>query len=310
MLSKAAKGEPATPTGAQAKLLMLSLDSLDENPHQPRKNIEAGPLNELMEAIRRSHGLLQPIVVSAVAGGRYIIVAGHRRVEAYRRLRDTAPENEKADWSRIPAVPKAADSEGALASMAYSENAHRVDLNAVEDAAAISQLFERKIVATLEEAAALINKPLAHVRRMRALGEAAELIRSAVHPGLRVATGADADGKEVTETRKLSLVGALAFVRFEKHLRSTLDARKAAARLEATLRRALRDGWSDVRVETFVAEVQSGKVKSDAAVAETEAVANPVLKQTKQRLTVDITRLGELSAAEKATLRELFKSFL
>src|SRR5579862_9921692 len=55
---------------------------------------QVGRIEELMDSIRRV-GLLQPIIVRPVPGF-FEVVAGHRRLEACRRLR----------WKQIPAIVK------------------------------------------------------------------------------------------------------------------------------------------------------------------------------------------------------------
>jgi ParB family transcriptional regulator, chromosome partitioning protein len=69
----------------------LPLDQLEACPWQPRIHMDPELLQQLVATIRHQ-GLLQPITVrklsggAAVGGARYQIVAGHRRVEAVRRL--------------------------------------------------------------------------------------------------------------------------------------------------------------------------------------------------------------------------------
>src|SRR6267143_1705187 len=61
----------------------IALNLLDQNPHQPRSQMDEGALVELTASIR-DHGLLQPITVRKV-GTRYQVIAGHRRLAAFRR---------------------------------------------------------------------------------------------------------------------------------------------------------------------------------------------------------------------------------
>src|SRR5713101_4697366 len=84
----------------------IALNLLDQNPHQPRAQMDEAALAELMASIR-DHGLLQPITVRKV-GNRYQVIAGHRRLEAFRRLLADAVQDEaKAERFRtIPAHEK------------------------------------------------------------------------------------------------------------------------------------------------------------------------------------------------------------
>lgn len=47
----------------------IPLELLDLNPHQPRSEIDNDALQELITSVR--NGLLQPITVRRISGGRY-----------------------------------------------------------------------------------------------------------------------------------------------------------------------------------------------------------------------------------------------
>jgi len=60
-------------------LHQIPLDHLDHNPYQTRTvSLDPSALNELAASIQ-AVGVLQPIVVRPVAGGRYQVIAGERR---------------------------------------------------------------------------------------------------------------------------------------------------------------------------------------------------------------------------------------
>ena len=48
----------------------VSLDKIDVNPNQPRKDFDEVALSELAASIKL-HGIIQPLTVSAIANGRY-----------------------------------------------------------------------------------------------------------------------------------------------------------------------------------------------------------------------------------------------
>src|ERR1017187_8685768 len=65
-------------------LHQIPLEHLDHNPYQTRPaSLDPNALNELAASIK-AVGVLQPIVVRPVAGGRYQVIAGERRCEAAR----------------------------------------------------------------------------------------------------------------------------------------------------------------------------------------------------------------------------------
>jgi ParB family chromosome partitioning protein len=85
-------------------------------------------MEELMASIR-ANGVMQPIVVRHIAGGRYQLVAGQRRWEASKRAGKTS----------IPAVVREISDQQAM-EMTIIENLQREDLNPMEQARAFERL--------------------------------------------------------------------------------------------------------------------------------------------------------------------------
>src|ERR671916_3209496 len=67
--------------GDEDGLREIPVDLIDPNPRQPRRSFDDAKLAELAESIR-ARGVLQPIVVRPLAGGRFELVAGERRLRA------------------------------------------------------------------------------------------------------------------------------------------------------------------------------------------------------------------------------------
>jgi ParB family transcriptional regulator, chromosome partitioning protein len=114
----------------EERLLQLPLELIGPNPDQPRRSFGATELAELAESIR-AHGVLQPVLVRALPGGRYELLAGERRLRAA----------QAAGLERIPAVVRSAV-EGERLELAMIENMARQDLNPVEAARACAALVE------------------------------------------------------------------------------------------------------------------------------------------------------------------------
>src|SRR5690349_1784249 len=79
---------PPTP---QARIIgtgTLPLEAITRDFPQPRRNWRHDKgdqrLDELTESIRR-HGIIEPLVVTPLGGGRYLLIAGHRRYVAAQR---------------------------------------------------------------------------------------------------------------------------------------------------------------------------------------------------------------------------------
>ncbi|AZA10332.1 ParB/RepB/Spo0J family partition protein [Corynebacterium pseudopelargi] len=100
------------------------------NEKNPRSVFDQDDLAELVHSIKE-FGLLQPIVVRPVDGGRFEIIMGERRWRAASR----------AGLKAIPAIVRATSDEDMLRD-ALLENIHRVQLNPLEEAAAYQQLLE------------------------------------------------------------------------------------------------------------------------------------------------------------------------
>ena len=106
----------------------LPIGSIEPNPRQPRSVFDPDALAELVYSIREI-GLLQPVVVRE-AGNHYELIAGERRLRA----------SKEAGLTHIPAIIRATDDDDLLRD-ALLENLHRSNLNALEEAAAYSQLL-------------------------------------------------------------------------------------------------------------------------------------------------------------------------
>jgi len=59
----------------------LSVDEIETNPKQPRRDFDEKALQELAESIRL-HDIIQPVTVSRMANGKYRLISGERRLRA------------------------------------------------------------------------------------------------------------------------------------------------------------------------------------------------------------------------------------
>lgn len=109
---------------------LIDLDKIAPAADQPRKSFDQGTLLELAMSIRE-RGVLEPIVVRPVDGGKYEIVMGERRWRA----------SQLAGLTQIPAIVRELSDEDASTD-ALLENFQREDLNPVERAKAIKKLLD------------------------------------------------------------------------------------------------------------------------------------------------------------------------
>ena len=126
-------------------LVELPVTSVRPNPDQPREHFDEETLASLSASIREL-GVLQPVLVRQGADGSYELIAGERRLRAAKR----------AGLTTIPAIVREADRVASL-EQALVENLHRQDLNALEEAAAYSQLIE-DLGLTHEQVATRVGK--------------------------------------------------------------------------------------------------------------------------------------------------------
>jgi ParB family transcriptional regulator, chromosome partitioning protein len=120
------------------ELRQIPIDLITPSPHQPRRSFDEEPLLALAESIKL-RGVLQPVLVRALAGGRYELIAGERRWRAARA----------AELEAIPSIVRHRDDAASL-EMALIENMAREDLNPVDEARACAALVE-ELALTREE---------------------------------------------------------------------------------------------------------------------------------------------------------------
>jgi ParB family transcriptional regulator, chromosome partitioning protein len=112
------------------ELRELAIELVVPNPHQPRTSFDEASLLALADSIKL-RGVLQPVLVRALPGGRYELVAGERRWRAARL----------AELETIPAIVRHHDDAASL-EVALVENMAREDLNPIEEARACAALVE------------------------------------------------------------------------------------------------------------------------------------------------------------------------
>ncbi len=123
ILSVAPKDEPE-------ELRHVPVELIAPSAHQPRQMFDDEALAGLAESIRL-RGVLQPVLVRPLPGGRYELIAGERRWRAARL----------AELESVPAIVRSHDDATSL-EVALIENMAREDLNPVEEARACAALVE------------------------------------------------------------------------------------------------------------------------------------------------------------------------
>ena len=143
--------EPA-PSG----LASLPVAAIEPHPDQPRRQFDEDALEELAGSIA-ARGVIQPVIVRPLAGGRYQLVAGERRWRAA----------QMAQVHEIPALIRELEEYEVMA-IALIENVQREDLNPVEEARAYQRLSEQQDMKQAE-IARLVEKSRSHVANLQRL---------------------------------------------------------------------------------------------------------------------------------------------
>jgi len=108
----------------------LKTSFLQPGKYQPRTSMDKASLAELADSIK-TRGVMQPILVRQISGGRYEIIAGERRWRAA----------QMAGLQEVPALIREVADEAALA-MSLIENIQRENLNPLEEALGIQRLIK------------------------------------------------------------------------------------------------------------------------------------------------------------------------
>ena len=112
-------------------LLRIKIEQISPNPFQPRMHFDQGALDELKASIF-TNGLIQPITVRKIDGGKYQVVSGERRLRACKEI----------GLIDIPAYIIEVLSDDVMLSMAIIENIQRERLNPIEVGMAFKRLME------------------------------------------------------------------------------------------------------------------------------------------------------------------------
>ncbi len=167
----AAPAATAAPKAPGDEVHHIPLAQLDRNPYQTRTaTLDPVALSELAASIK-AVGVVQPIVVRPVAGGRYQVVAGERRWEASRSL----------GVPTIPAIVRQVSNQQAM-EMTIIENLQREDLNAMEQARAYERLA-REFGLTQEQMAQRTGKERSSVTNFLRLLKLPPAVQAMVEKG-------------------------------------------------------------------------------------------------------------------------------
>lgn len=132
-------------TSDSAEVRMIPIEVITPNPHQPRREFSEEALADLSASIK-TRGVLQPVLIRSLGGGKYELVAGERRLRA----------SKLAGLTEIPTLIREMNDQESLA-IALIENLQREDLNAIEESLGYQRL-QQEFGLSQEELARQVGK--------------------------------------------------------------------------------------------------------------------------------------------------------
>lgn len=133
----------------------VQIKNLQSNPFQPRIEINPHSLNELISSIEQN-GLLQPIIITEASNNMHTIIAGHRRYEAHKIM--------GKDKIQATIIKDITDKD--LAVLSLTENLMRENLHPIENAIAIKNILDNKIVESQNKLAEYVGFSKGYVSKL------------------------------------------------------------------------------------------------------------------------------------------------
>ena len=201
-------------------VIELPVNQIRRNPRQPRRAIDAAPLDELASSIA-AVGIVQPVIVRAVEEG-YELIAGERRWRAA----------QKAGFTVIPAIVRQASDVESL-ELALIENVVREELNPVDEAYALKVLLE-DLGVTQESLAARVGKSRSAIANKVRLLDLPAAIQESLTSGVlseghgRALLGLSEKGKQIQLARK-AVERGMSVRQVEDEVRRASETSKPAA---------------------------------------------------------------------------------
>lgn len=144
-----------------SNFVTIPVDQIKTGKFQPRGEMSQAGLDELKESIKRS-GVIEPVIVRALADGSYELVAGERRLRA----------SQAVGIKDIPAIVRELSDKEAV-EFSLVENIQRENLNPLEEAKGYARLLD-EFGYTQEDIATAVGKDrttVANFLRLLALPE-------------------------------------------------------------------------------------------------------------------------------------------
>ena len=178
-LMKAAKGAALTQdlgilfnssNNTTGEKFLLDVKDIEDNPFQPRIDINESTLKELSESIL-TEGQIQPIVVQKKKN-KYIVIAGHRRLYAHRLI------SKQNIWVSVieEEYSNSIENNKLLFRKATIENVQRDQLSPLEVALACNEAINNGLYTSREDLAKILNKSKSYVIKVMSIIKLSQVI--------------------------------------------------------------------------------------------------------------------------------------
>lgn len=265
-------------TSAEASVVQVPVQNIEANPYQPRKHFEPEALAELAHSISQ-YGVLQPLLVAPMGDGRYMLIAGERRLRA----------SKLANLSMVPVIISDYTSQQ-IAEIALIENLQREDLHYLEEADGYEKLMDQFHL-TQESMASRVGKKQSTIANKLRLLRLTETVRKLLKEHSLTERHARALLRLTAEEDQISVINEITKNGYnvrqtEKYIENYIEEHQDSAKLKKTKRlmiiQDVRIYLNSIKQITKNMEVSGIPVKVEQTLDGDDVVVTLHIKNTKK----------------------------
>ena len=265
-------------TSAEVSVVQVPVQNIEANPYQPRKHFEPEALAELAHSISQ-YGVLQPLLVAPMGDGRYMLIAGERRLRA----------SKLANLSMVPVIISDYTSQQ-IAEIALIENLQREDLHYLEEADGYERLMDQFHL-TQESMASRVGKKQSTIANKLRLLRLTETVRKLLKEHSLTERHARALLRLTAEEDQISIINEITKNGYnvrqtEKYIENYIEEHQDSAKLKKTKRlmiiQDVRIYLNSIKQITKNMEVSGIPVKVEQTLDGDDVVVTLHIKNTKK----------------------------
>ena len=265
-------------TSAEVSVVQVPVQNIEANPYQPRKHFEPEALAELAHSISQ-YGVLQPLLVAPMGDGRYMLIAGERRLRA----------SKLANLSMVPVIISDYTSQQ-IAEIALIENLQREDLHYLEEADGYERLMDQFHL-TQESMASRVGKKQSTIANKLRLLRLTETVRKHLKEHSLTERHARALLRLTAEEDQISVINEITKNGYnvrqtEKYIENYIEEHQDSAKLKKTKRlmiiQDVRIYLNSIKQITKNMEVSGIPVKVEQTLDGDDVVVTLHIKNTKK----------------------------